>query len=120
MEGKNETAHIYFYLLVNCRYFDRVGIGIPRQLGSFRDEQVRNRFKKWLKADTTFVRGMFLRETPKAAGGDEMNEEEHRKLLRDVDERVLPRRELETDEEYGKRMYDFLNRYDIYSEKYAK
>ena len=43
---------------------------------------------------------------------------EHRKMLKGVDERVLSRRELETDEEYGKRMYDFLNCHDIYTEKY--
>lgn len=46
------------------------------------------------------------------------SKEEDVKLLRKVDERVLPKREWETDEQYGKRMYDYLNNHDIYAEKY--
>ena len=41
-----------------------------------------------------------------------MNRDEHRKMLKEVDERVLPRREWETDEEYGHRMYAFLQNFD--------
>ena len=47
-----------------------------------------------------------------------MTRDEHKKLLREVDERCLPQREWETDEAYAKRMYDYLNNHDIYAEKY--
>jgi hypothetical protein len=47
-----------------------------------------------------------------------LNEQEHRKFLREVDERVLPKREGETDDQYAQRMYDYLNNHDIYAEKY--
>lgn len=47
-----------------------------------------------------------------------MTREEHEKMLREVDQRVLRQREWETNEEYGKRMYDYLNNHDIYAEKY--
>ena len=38
-----------------------------------------------------------------------LSREEHKALLRDADERVLPRRKGETDEAYGRRMYEPLN-----------
>lgn len=41
-----------------------------------------------------------------------MSPEEHRKFLKEVDERVLPRRKLETDEEYAKRMYALVNNFN--------
>lgn len=41
-----------------------------------------------------------------------ISKDEHRKLLREVDERVLPRRDWETDDEYAKRMRDYLNHHD--------
>ena len=47
-----------------------------------------------------------------------ISKEEHIKLLHEVDERVLPRREWETDEQYAKRMRHFLNSHDIHAEKH--
>jgi hypothetical protein len=38
-----------------------------------------------------------------------MTKEEHIKLLREADERVLPRRKNEADEAYGRRMHEHLN-----------
>ena len=38
-----------------------------------------------------------------------LSRDEHKKLLREADERVLPRRKDETDEAYGRRMYEHLN-----------
>lgn len=38
-----------------------------------------------------------------------LSRDEHKKLLRDTDERVLPCRHGESDEEYGKRMHEYLN-----------
>lgn len=38
-----------------------------------------------------------------------MTLDEHRNLLRDVDERALPRRQGESAADYGKRMREYLN-----------
>ena len=38
-----------------------------------------------------------------------LSKEDHKNLLREADERVLPRRPDESDETYGKRMYQYLN-----------
>lgn len=38
-----------------------------------------------------------------------LSRDEHKELLRDADERVLPRRHGESDEAYGKRMHEYLS-----------